>query len=184
MPLLDYLRAQGVVALEPAAPLTGLERLLVEYGEWMLGERGLAAATVRARVCLARRFLAQRTCSVDGLGVERLTGADVTGFLLRECARVTHVELVPPQTEPHYTLPVIGRSRAAQLRARSACLDLPSAPVADQGALKLVLEPIYEADFKPCSYGFRPKRRAHRRSAGRGASSRWPPGRSRCHCRL
>ena len=30
-----------------------------------------------------------------------------------------------------------------------------------QGALKLVLEPIYEADFKPCSYGFRPKRRAH-----------------------
>jgi RNA-directed DNA polymerase len=30
-----------------------------------------------------------------------------------------------------------------------------------QGALKLVLEPIFEADFKPCSYGFRPKRRAH-----------------------
>jgi len=28
-----------------------------------------------------------------------------------------------------------------------------------QGALKLVLEPIFEADFKPCSYGFRPKRR-------------------------
>jgi RNA-directed DNA polymerase len=30
-----------------------------------------------------------------------------------------------------------------------------------QAALKLVLEPIFEADFKPCSYGFRPKRRAH-----------------------
>lgn len=30
-----------------------------------------------------------------------------------------------------------------------------------QGALKLVLEPIFEADFLPCSYGFRPKRRAH-----------------------
>jgi RNA-directed DNA polymerase len=29
-----------------------------------------------------------------------------------------------------------------------------------QAALKLVLEPIVEADFKPCSYGFRPKRRA------------------------
>ena len=29
-----------------------------------------------------------------------------------------------------------------------------------QAALKLVLEPIFEADFKPCSYGFRPKRRA------------------------
>ena len=29
-----------------------------------------------------------------------------------------------------------------------------------QAALKLVLEPIFEADFHPCSYGFRPKRRA------------------------
>jgi RNA-directed DNA polymerase len=30
-----------------------------------------------------------------------------------------------------------------------------------QAALKLVLEPIWEADFLPCSYGFRPNRRAH-----------------------
>jgi len=30
-----------------------------------------------------------------------------------------------------------------------------------QAALKLVLEPVFEADFKPCSYGFRPRRRAH-----------------------
>jgi RNA-directed DNA polymerase len=30
-----------------------------------------------------------------------------------------------------------------------------------QAALKLVLEPIFEADFVPVSYGFRPKRRAH-----------------------
>ncbi|NVN00807.1 group II intron reverse transcriptase/maturase [Arthrobacter sp. SDTb3-6] len=29
-----------------------------------------------------------------------------------------------------------------------------------QAALKLVLEPIFEADFLPCSYGFRPNRRA------------------------
>ena len=29
-----------------------------------------------------------------------------------------------------------------------------------QGTLKLVLEPIFEADFKPCSHGFRPGRRA------------------------
>ena len=30
-----------------------------------------------------------------------------------------------------------------------------------QAALVLVLEPIFEADFKPVSYGFRPRRRAH-----------------------
>ncbi|MEO7118474.1 MAG: group II intron reverse transcriptase/maturase [Candidatus Limnocylindrales bacterium] len=29
-----------------------------------------------------------------------------------------------------------------------------------QASLKLVLEPVFEADFKPCSYGFRPRRRA------------------------
>ena len=30
-----------------------------------------------------------------------------------------------------------------------------------QASLKLVLEPIFEAEFLPCSYGFRPNRRAH-----------------------
>ncbi|RNI16608.1 group II intron reverse transcriptase/maturase [Flexivirga caeni] len=30
-----------------------------------------------------------------------------------------------------------------------------------QASLKLVLEPIFEADFRSCSYGFRPNRRAH-----------------------
>ncbi len=30
-----------------------------------------------------------------------------------------------------------------------------------QGALKLILEPIFEADFQPGSYGYRPKQSAH-----------------------
>ena len=30
-----------------------------------------------------------------------------------------------------------------------------------QGALQLILEPIFEADFQPGSYGYRPKRSAH-----------------------
>lgn len=30
-----------------------------------------------------------------------------------------------------------------------------------QAALKIAMEPIFEADFLPCSYGFRPKRAAH-----------------------
>jgi RNA-directed DNA polymerase len=35
-----------------------------------------------------------------------------------------------------------------------------------QASLKLVLEPIFEADFLPCSYGFRPNRRTHDAVAG------------------
>ena len=48
--------------------------------------------------------------------------------------------------------------KSGKLRA----LGIPT--VADrvvQASLKLVLEPIFEADFQPCSYGFRPNRRAH-----------------------
>lgn len=30
-----------------------------------------------------------------------------------------------------------------------------------QAAVKIVIEPIFEADFQPCSFGFRPKRSAH-----------------------
>jgi len=30
-----------------------------------------------------------------------------------------------------------------------------------QAAIKIVLEPVFEADFLPCSFGFRPKRSAH-----------------------
>ena len=30
-----------------------------------------------------------------------------------------------------------------------------------QAAVKTVIEPVFEADFLPCSFGFRPKRRAH-----------------------
>jgi site-specific recombinase XerD len=88
LPLLGYLRAQGIVPPQLAAPMTPLDRLLAEYQEWMLGERGLTASTVRGRVELARRFLTQRVGSAGELGVEQPTGAGVTAFLLGEGARV------------------------------------------------------------------------------------------------
>lgn len=34
-----------------------------------------------------------------------------------------------------------------------------------QAAVKIVIEPIFEADFQPCSFGFRPKRSRQRRDA-------------------
>ena len=41
-----------------------------------------------------------------------------------------------------------------------------------QMAAKLVLEPIFEADFQPCSYGFRPKRSAQVRWRRCGSAAR------------
>jgi RNA-directed DNA polymerase len=49
-------------------------------------------------------------------------------------------------------------------KANGKCRRLGIATARDrvvQASLKLVLEPIFEADFEPCSYGFRPRRRAH-----------------------
>jgi RNA-directed DNA polymerase len=35
-----------------------------------------------------------------------------------------------------------------------------------QAALKIVIEPVFEADFQPCSFGFRPREGGARRPAG------------------
>jgi RNA-directed DNA polymerase len=59
-------------------------------------------------------------------------------------------------------LPVRERMIPKPGTAKRRRLGIPT--VADrvvQASLKLVLEPIFEADFQPCSYGFRPNRRAH-----------------------
>jgi RNA-directed DNA polymerase len=49
-----------------------------------------------------------------------------------------------------------------------------------QASFKLVLEPIFEADFLPCSYGFRPNRRAH----DAVAEVRYLASRPRCYERI
>ncbi len=86
--LLWYLRAEGVVAPQAPGPLTALDRLIAGYRAWLLVERGLAPATVRGYAGSARRFLAERVSPQGELDIGHLTGADVTGFLLAECARV------------------------------------------------------------------------------------------------
>ena len=60
--------------------------------------------------------------------------------------------------------PVPVRERMIPKAGTASCAVWGSPTIADrvvQASLKLVLEPIFEADFDPCSYGFRPKRRAH-----------------------
>jgi RNA-directed DNA polymerase len=99
--------------------------------------------------------LGARTPGVDGLtvaDVEELIG--VPGFLddLRAQLRAGTFRPLPVRERK---IPKPGGSGKVRK------LGIPT--VADrvvQAALKLVLEPIFEADFEPVSYGFRPKRRA------------------------
>jgi RNA-directed DNA polymerase len=95
-----------------------------------------------------------RTAGLDGRTVthiEQNIGAEV--FLAE-----IRTELRAGQFRP---LPVRER-KIPKAGGKLRALGIPT--VADrlvQAALKLVLEPIFEADFSPCSYGFRPLRRAH-----------------------
>jgi site-specific recombinase XerD len=90
VPLLGYLRkAQVVPAATVRVPDTPVEVLLSAYRAYLFDERGLAARTVRRYEDAARRFLLERAAACGGdRGVEGLTGAEVSAFLLRQCERL------------------------------------------------------------------------------------------------
>jgi site-specific recombinase XerD len=88
--LVGYLRELGVMAPEGRPRvLTPLEELIADYRRWLVVERDLATPTVLRYEKLARRFLGERVTTEGGLGAASLTGADVSAFLVRECARVS-----------------------------------------------------------------------------------------------
>jgi RNA-directed DNA polymerase len=95
-----------------------------------------------------------RSAGVDGLTayqVEALLGVEVFLGMVRDVLRSGQFQPLPVRER---LIPKPG-SRAKRR------LGIPT--VADrvvQAALKLVLEPVFEADFSPSSFGFRPRRRA------------------------
>ena len=92
-----------------------------------------------------------RTAGVDGVKPRSIDPG--SGFLaqLRDDLRSGHFGPLPVRER---LIPKAG----GKLRA----LGIPTArDRIVQAALVLVLEPIFEAGFRPCSYGFRPNRRAH-----------------------
>jgi RNA-directed DNA polymerase len=93
-----------------------------------------------------------RSAGVDGLTVRAITAADqVEDFLAGLRAQLKSGRFVPSPVKQRLIPKSPGKYRR---------LGIPT--VADrvvQASLVLVLEPIFEADFHPSSYGFRPKRR-------------------------
>ena len=86
--VLEYLREIGVMPVPAATTASGpLEELLADYGRYLRVERRLAEHTVRdAYLPAARLFVAGRE-GLDGLGLERLSAADVSLFLVAECPK-------------------------------------------------------------------------------------------------
>jgi site-specific recombinase XerD len=83
-PLLGYLRGLGLAPqAESAAPATPAEVLLEEYRCYLLAERGVQAEVARGYLDLVRPFVAHRAAELD-----RLSAADVTGFLTAQSRRL------------------------------------------------------------------------------------------------
>lgn len=101
-----------------------------------------------------RRNRGSRSAGVDGQSARSVeAGRGVQAFL-----EELRADLKARRFEP---LPVRERLIPKPGSTKKRRLGIPT--VRDrvvQGALKLVLEPILEADFSPSSYGFRPNRRA------------------------
>ena len=92
-------------------------------------------------------------------GIDRITIADVEQYgvsrLLDEVAAALKEGRWRPLPARRVFIPKPGSSEQRPL-------SIP--PVADrvvQAAVKIVLEPIFEADMLPCSFGFRPRRAPH-----------------------
>jgi RNA-directed DNA polymerase len=90
---------------------------------------------------------------IDGKSFEDIEAEGVEGFLegIRQ-------ELLSRTYRPMSNR----RVEIPKEKGKSRVLGIPT--VRDrvvQGALKLILEPIFEADFRGCSYGYRPRRHAH-----------------------
>jgi len=100
------------------------------------GNKGAKTAGVDGRTAV----------SIEARGVEEFLGA------LRDCLKDRSFCPLPSRER---LIPKPGTAK----RRRLGISTIRDRVV--QASLKLVLEPIFEADFLPCSYGFRPRRRAH-----------------------
>jgi RNA-directed DNA polymerase len=91
---------------------------------------------------------------IDGLTFEAIEESGVEGFLQQIQEELVHNTYRP--------MPVRKKEIAKDGGTKVRVLSIPT--IRDrvvQGALKHILEPIFEADFQSGSYGYRPKRSAH-----------------------
>ena len=82
-PVVGYLRGLGVIPKLAAPADSPIDRLLAEYRDYLLRERGLTAGSVAHLERVARLFLAERTVPLED-ALRRLSTSEVTGFVVAQ----------------------------------------------------------------------------------------------------
>jgi integrase/recombinase XerD len=86
--VLGYLRDRGVLPVPASgATDTAVEASLVDYGDYLAVERGLAAGTVSYYLPLARLFLREHSGGELSVVLADIDAAQVTSFVLAQCAQ-------------------------------------------------------------------------------------------------
>jgi len=151
--------AQGSGRGVPADPVRALQHALYRAAKADPGRRfhALYDKVSRSDV-LWRAWVAVRSNN-GAPGIDKITLAQVEEYgvtrLLGELASELREGRYRPLPARRVFIPKPGT-------AEQRPLSIP--PVRDrvvQAAVKIVLEPVFEADFLPCSFGFRPQRSAH-----------------------
>lgn len=156
---MSAVRASPAVAGVPADPVRALQHALYRAAKADPGRRFHSLRDkVYRRDVLWRAWVNVRRNN-GAAGIDRMTCAMVEEYgvarLLEEIAAALQEGRYRPLPARRVFIPKPG---SAERRP----LSIPA--VGDrvvQAAVKIVLEPIFEADMLPCSFGFRPKRAAH-----------------------
>jgi RNA-directed DNA polymerase len=107
--------------------------------------------TLRAAYAMAKQN--DGAPGIDGVTFAAIEAGGVDAFLEQVRNELVHRQYQPMRNR---------RKEIPKEGGKVRVLSIPS--IRDrvvQGALKLILEPIFEADFQPGSYGYRPQRSAH-----------------------
>jgi RNA-directed DNA polymerase len=139
-------------------------RTQVKYHRWAKTDRTVRFGDLFNLVCHPVHLLVAwehvahnkgaRTAGIDGVTVRQISQSGQVGAFLAGIASALKDGTYRPSPVRRVLIPKPG--------GKSRPLGIPT--VTDrvvQQSLRMVLEPIFEADFLPVSYGFRPRRRAH-----------------------
>ena len=138
--------------------LTNLSTKRQRIAELARSKRGVALSTLHHVIDLEWMKEAYRLTRKDGApGIDGVTAADYATNL-----EANLLDLLGRIKSGRYQAPPVRRAYIPKADGSRRPLGLPTfEDKVAQRAIVMVLEAVYEQDFLPCSYGFRPGRSAH-----------------------